>query len=141
MDLESWKKLDKSGLKLDEIRSFAPCFGLREWKPLSKEDLLDEIEKKIENLPEIDGKINFRKKTKAELVELGLVLGLRFDDLKKTRDELKAIILKKTTEGEINVKGVTNYPVIRYEHQFDPSRHNGYSIGDLRNFVGEYEKK
>ena len=33
------------------------------------------------------------------------------------------------------------YPVMRRDHIFDPVRHNGYSIGDLRRFTRDDEKK
>ena len=141
MDLTAWKKIDKNELKMKEIRSVAPCFGLKEWREMSKEELLTKIQEKIDELPDLskNDEIKFRKKTKAELVQIGLVLDIKFGDLKRNRDDLKKMIQKRC--GEVNIVGLTDYPKVRPGKKFIKRKYNSYSIGELRFFVGDSEKK
>ena len=88
--------------------------------------------------PKMMGSI-LEKKTKAELVEIGLVLDIKFCDLKRNRDELKEMIKKRC--GEVNIVGLTDYPKVRPETEFVERIHDTYSIGELRFFAGDTEKK
>ena len=47
MDLSTWRKINKNELKMKDIRMVAPCFGVKGWREMSKEELLVKIQEKM----------------------------------------------------------------------------------------------